>query len=114
MNARLEELGVTEALYETDGLSLAALVRLGEAGVLEQDDLADLSSDELRYILNPDTETATVDQIAGLDETEMRQGVDNSPMEGEVADAIIMAARAHWFEDEVDDTEAAESEPAAE
>lgn len=114
MNARLEELGMTEELYETDGLSLAALVRLAEAGVLEADDLADLSSDELRYILNPETETATVDQIAALDEAALRQGIDNSPMEAAVADAIIMAARAHWFEDEADDAEATEPEQAAE
>ena len=114
MNARLEELGMTQELYDTDGLSLAALVRLAESGVLELDDLADLSSDELRYILNAETETATVDQIAELDEAVQRQGIDGSPMDAETADANIMAARAHWFEDEEEDSDAIEPEQAAE
>jgi N utilization substance protein A len=114
MNARLEELGVTEALYDTEGLSLTTLVRLGEAGVLELDDLADLSSDELRYIVNSRMDTATVDEIASLEEAAVRQGIDGSPMPSDVADAIIMAARAHWFDDEADDAESAEPEQAAE
>jgi hypothetical protein len=66
----------------------------------------------LRYIVNPETETATVDQIAGLDEAALRQGIEGSPMEADVADAIIMAARAHWFEDEADDADATEPEQA--
>ena len=52
------------------------LVTLGEAGVKTLDDVADLASDELRELI-PD---------AGLSEDE--------------ANDLIMAARAHWFEDE--------------
>jgi N utilization substance protein A len=114
MNTRLEELGLTEALCDVIGLSLNMLVRLGEAGVLEHDDLADLSSDELRYILNPATETATVDQIAELNEETIRTGLDGSPLSSDAADAMIMAARAHWFDDEAVEADSVEPEPAAE
>jgi N utilization substance protein A len=49
------------------------LVKLGDAGVKTLDDLADLASDELLEIVGSDT------------------------LEGEAANSIIMAARAHWF-----------------
>jgi N utilization substance protein A len=52
------------------------LVALGEKGVKSRDDLADLASDELLEIL----------PAKSLGE--------------EQANAIIMAARAHWFEGE--------------
>jgi transcription termination/antitermination protein NusA len=114
LNSRLEELKVTEALYEVEGLSLQMLVRLGEAGILSLDDLADLSSDELRYIVNPAMETATVDQIATLEEAALRQGIGESPMTAEAADTIIMAARAHWFDDDAENPGSVESGQAAE
>jgi N utilization substance protein A len=116
LTQRVEELQIAEDLLEVEGLTLAMLVRLGESGVRTLDDLADLSSDELRYIVNPATETATVDEIAGLDETAQRLGADTSPINGPDADAIIMAARAHWFDDEetADEGSSAESQSAAE
>jgi N utilization substance protein A len=73
---RRRELGVTDDLAEMEVFTAAMLVTLGENGVKTLDDLADLASDELREIL-PD---------AGFDE--------------DAANQIIMAARAHWFEDE--------------
>jgi len=100
LTTRVEELGITEALYEVEGLTLAMLVRLGEAGVVDLDDLADLSSDELRYIVNPAAPTATVDEIASLSEEPLRQGIDGSPISAAEADEMIMAARAHWFDEE--------------
>ncbi|MCA8930078.1 MAG: transcription termination/antitermination protein NusA, partial [Alphaproteobacteria bacterium] len=124
LTQRIQELQIADDLLEVEGLSLAMLVRLGEAGVNCLDDLADLASDELRYIVNPATETATVDQIALLDETAQRLGADTSPIGAAEADAIIMAARAHWFDDEdapegdgedaPEGDGSAESEPAAE
>jgi N utilization substance protein A len=56
-------------------------VALGEKGIKTLDDLADLASDELVEILGP-------------------EAVDE-----ETANAIIMAARAHWFEGEDDGAE---------
>jgi N utilization substance protein A len=73
---RRRELGVTDELAEFEVFTPAMLVTLGENGVKTMDDLADLASDELREIL-PDAE---------FDE--------------DTANQIIMAARAHWFEDE--------------
>jgi len=73
---RRRELGVDDALAELDGLTSAMLVTLGEGGIKTLDDLADLASDELLDILGSDSMT--------LDE----------------ANDVIMAARAHWFDEE--------------
>jgi len=78
-------LGVTDEVAAFEIFSPQALVALGEKGVKTLDDLADLASDELIEIVG-----------AGLDE--------------ETANAVIMQARAHWFEGE----EEGDSEPAAE
>ncbi len=76
LDARRVELGVTDELAALDAFSPSMLVTLGENDVKTIDDLGDLASDELREIL-PD---------AGFDE--------------ETANEIIMAARAHWFDDD--------------
>jgi N utilization substance protein A len=73
---RRVELGVEDSLAQLEGLKPAALVALGEAGVKTLDDLADLSTDELLEIVPQDS------------------------LSPERADAVIMAARAHWFENE--------------
>ena len=78
--ARRRELGVTDDLAEVEGVTSAMQVALGEAGVKTRDDLADLASDEL---IDPEE---GVLRAFGLG--------------AEEANAIIMAARAHWFEDE--------------
>jgi len=82
---RRRELGVEDEMTFVHGLSTEMLVALGENAVKTLDDLADLASDELR-------------EIVGLE-----------AMDEDTANAIIMASRAHWFEDEV--TIAAESGP---
>src|SRR6202034_957969 len=75
------ELGVTDDVASIEELTPAMLVALGDKEVKTLDDLADLASDELIEIV----------------------GADN--MNEETANQIIMAARAHWF----DDGEAAEA-----
>ena len=70
------ELGVTDELAAMKGLTPAMLVTLGENDVKTIDDLGDLASDELLELL-PEAE-----------------------LDMEEANAIIMAARAHWFDDE--------------
>jgi len=87
-NDKRAELGVSDELVDMPNLSLPDLVTLGEAGVKSLDDLADLASDELREIL---------------------VGVK---MSEDQANETIMAARAHWFEEE--DAAAAEAEAASE
>jgi len=86
--ARSKELGITDDLMSLEGLTPAMLVALGENEIKTRDDLADLASDELLEFL----------PAKSLNE--------------EQANEIIMAARAHWFEDE--DKEAAAGEEAGE
>ncbi len=75
LTERRRALGVTDEVAAIDGLTAGMLVALGEKGVKTLDDLGDLASDELIEILGPET----VDEAS--------------------ANAIIMAARAHWFAD---------------
>ena len=88
---KLSELGVTEDLLnvEIDGLEIEMIVLLGENGIKTRDDLADLASDELIDILGV--------------------GIITS----EQANDIIMAARAHWFEDEDEVSEDGEIDDSA-
>jgi transcription termination/antitermination protein NusA len=74
------QLGVTDELAALEGLSPKMLVTLGAAGIKELDDLADLATDEL-----VSSEDGVLREF-GLTE--------------EQANTIIMAARAHWFDDE--------------
>jgi N utilization substance protein A len=89
-----KELGVEDDVAAIDGLTPAMLVVLGENGVKTLDDLGDLATDEL------------VDARDGI-----LKGFDFTPEEG---NAIIMAARAHWFEGEEAPPEAAPAEEAGE
>ncbi|AQS88970.1 transcription elongation factor NusA [Neoasaia chiangmaiensis NBRC 101099] len=68
-------LGVEDAIVDLGVFSGKMLVTLGEKGVKTLDDLADLAADELIEILGTDA----------IDE--------------DAANEIIMAARAHWFDD---------------
>ncbi|MDR3440430.1 transcription termination factor NusA [Telmatospirillum sp.] len=73
---RRKELGVVDELAAIEGLSSGMLVTLGEKGVKTLDDLADLAGDELIEMLGKDS------------------------LNLEQANAVIMAARAHWFDGE--------------
>ena len=76
------------------------LVTLGEAGIKTIDDLGDLATDELIDPGNREGEGRGILADYRLDEDE--------------ANAIIMAARAHWFEDELiaEEAPAEDAEPA--
>ena len=78
-DARRRELGVEDDVAGVEGMTPAFLVELGEKGIRTLDDLADLAADELLQDYLPETYLTLED-----------------------ANAIIMAARAHWFEN--DDT----------
>jgi len=73
---RRVELGVEDAIAEIGTFTPSMLVQLGEAGVKKLDDLADLAGDELVEIFGAET------------------------MDEETANAVIMAARAHWFDED--------------
>jgi N utilization substance protein A len=97
LNDRRIELGVEDAVKEIDGLTPIMLVALGEAKIKTLDDLGDLATDEL----------------IGYEDGILREfGIGEAE-----ANAIIMAARAHWFDDEEEpsptDAEAGEAETAA-
>jgi N utilization substance protein A len=70
-------LGVSDEIAAIEGVTPAMLVALGEKGVKTLDDLADLAADELIEVTQPVTK-----------------------LEPDEANAIIMAARAHWFADD--------------
>ncbi|TVR83843.1 MAG: transcription termination/antitermination protein NusA [Rhodospirillales bacterium] len=73
---RRRELGVADDLATFPGLKPAVMVALGENGVKTLDDLADLAGDELLDMLPAGSLTL------------------------QQANEIIMAARAHWFEED--------------
>jgi transcription termination/antitermination protein NusA len=77
LEARRKELGVSDDIAAIEGVTPALLVAIGEKGVKTLDDLGDLAGDELV-------------EMAGA----------AAKLEPEQANAIIMAARAHWFADE--------------
>ncbi|MDE0942617.1 MAG: transcription termination factor NusA [Alphaproteobacteria bacterium] len=91
-DAKRAELGVTEELATLEGLTPGMLVALGENGIKELDDFAELATDEL------------VDPGDGL--------LRDFDLDEESASAMIMAARAHWFEDEDKAAEAAKADDA--
>jgi N utilization substance protein A len=87
LNDKRLALGVSDDIAGIEVLTPSMLVALGEKGVKTLDDLADLASDELVEILGADN----------MDET--------------TANEVIMAARAHWFDDEPGEAPA-DGEPA--
>jgi N utilization substance protein A len=107
------ELGVEDDLAEIPHLTEEMLVVLGKAGIKDLDDLADLATDEL---------------IAKRRDAPRRRNADGPPLRRpqreqdkggvlgafglseEQGNEIIMAARAHWFEDEEEAAPAADAQ----
>ena len=96
MTERRKAAGVTDELAAVEGLTPEMLVVLGEAGVKTLDDLADLAADEL----------------VGMEGDEEKGILEDFGVTMAWANEVIMAARAHWFDD--DDAPEAESEGADE
>src|SRR5690606_38611266 len=89
-------LGVEDALAAMPYLSEAMLVTLGKAGIKTLDDLADLATDEL-------VQKKRVEQRRRQESNrpEDKGGIlADYGLTDEQGNEIIMAARAHWFEDE--------------
>src|SRR5438105_3619554 len=86
---RYKSLGVSDELVALEGLTPGMLVTLGEGGIKTLDDFADLAGDELLEMLSASDK-------------------GGAKLELEEANALIMKARAHWFEgDEAASTAAA-------
>ena len=90
-----QALGVEDALADMPHLTEAMLVTLGKAGIKTLDDLADLATDEL-------IAKKRVDQRRRKSETSEDKGgiLSAYGLNEEQGNEIIMAARAHWFEEE--------------
>jgi N utilization substance protein A len=102
-------MGVDDALAELPHLNEAMLVALGKAKICTLDDLADLATDELiaKKRVEQRRRDGTVNRRA---RDEDKGGVlGEYGLNEEQGNEIIMAARAHWFEDEP-----AAAEPAVE
>jgi len=100
-------LGVEDALAELPHLTEAMLVTLGKAGIKTLDDLADLSTDELiaRKRVNEQRRRGNTnerpDRRERSERSEDKGGVlGEYGLNEEQGNEIIMAARAHWFDDE--------------
>ena len=89
-------MGVEDALADMPYLTEAMLVTLGKAGIRTLDDLADLATDELVQKKRPEQrrqrESNRPEDKGGL--------LADYGLSDEQGNEIIMAARAHWFEDE--------------
>ncbi len=95
------ELGVEDALAELPVLTEAMLVTLGKAGIKTLDDLADLATDELIQKAREPRRNERSDREVRRNRTEDKAGIlAVYGLSEEQGNEIIMAARAHWFEDE--------------
>jgi len=103
-----KKMGVSDDLAAVEGVTPGMLVKFGRASVRELDDLADLTGDELRFILLDGEMEITLDDLAQLEGRALTQVLAPSPPNAADADAIIMAARQHWFADDEPPAEAAE------
>jgi len=101
------KLGVEDALAEMPHLTEQMLVTLGKANIRTLDDLADLATDELIQKKRPEPRRRAESAPANK-RTEDKGGfLADYGLTEEQGNEIIMAARAHWFEDEPAKTEEA-------
>jgi N utilization substance protein A len=107
--AERRELGVEDDLAAIPHLTEAMLVVLGKAGIKTLDDLADLATDELIAKKRTDNRRGP----PRSERAEDKGGVlGEYGLSEEQGNEIIMAARAHWFDDE-ESSEPAETAPQA-
>jgi transcription termination/antitermination protein NusA len=107
--AERQELGVEDALADLPHLTEAMLVVLGKAEIKTLDDLADLATDELIQKARTETRRGNTNDRHDRKRAEDKAGIlAVFGLSEEQGNEIIMAARAHWFDDE-DAAEAAAS-----
>ncbi len=98
-------LGVEDALADIPHLTEAMLVTLGKAGIKTLDDLADLATDEL-IAKKREAPRRRNNDASGPPQRRPQRETDKGGVLGEYGlseeqgNEIIMAARAHWFDDE--------------
>ena len=103
------ELGVEDALAELPYLTEAMLVALGKAGIRTLDDLGDLATDEL--IQKKRVEPRRRAESSHHNRPEDKAGIlADFGLSQDQGNEIIMAARAHWFDDEPETQEDASAD----
>ncbi|MEK9662281.1 MAG: transcription termination factor NusA, partial [Alphaproteobacteria bacterium] len=100
-----KKLGVDDAMVSAEGLSLTQIVDLGRKNIRTLDDLADLTPDELRFLMMPGESEVTLDDLLNMQEYEVGRLVRSSPMSADDATAIIMAARRRIYGEIIDATD---------
>jgi transcription termination/antitermination protein NusA len=87
-------LGVEDAIAAMPHMTEAMMVTLGKAGIKTLDDLADLATDELiqKKRVEPRRKPGSPEPKGGV--------LSDYNLSEEQGNEIIMAARAHWFEEE--------------
>ncbi|GAA0471101.1 transcription termination factor NusA [Parasphingorhabdus litoris] len=103
--AERTELGVEDAIAELPHMTEAMLVTLGKAGLKTLDDVADLATDELVLKRKAEPRRRNDNRKPEPDGVLAQYGLTE-----EQGNEIIMAARAHWFDDEEEAAPAAEAE----
>lgn len=103
--AERTELGVEDAIAELPYMTEAMLVTLGKAGLKTLDDVADLATDELVLKRKAEPRRRNDNRKPEPDGVLATYGLTE-----EQGNEIIMAARAHWFEDEEEAAPAADAE----
>jgi N utilization substance protein A len=97
-----QALGVSDELATMPYLTEAMLVTLGKAGIKTLDDLADLATDELVQKKRAEPRRRSESAAAAPQRAEDKGGIlGEYGLTDEQGNEIIMAARAHWFADEV-------------
>ena len=92
------ELGVEDDLATMPYMTEAMLVTLGKAGIKTLDDLADLATDEL--VAKKRAEPRRRNDAAAKRSEDKGGVLAEYGLSDEQGNEIIMAARAHWFDDE--------------
>ncbi|MEO9469628.1 transcription termination factor NusA [Parasphingorhabdus sp.] len=101
------ELGVEDAIAELPHMTEAMLVTLGQAGLKTLDDVADLATDELVLKRKAEPRRRNDNRKPEPDGVLASYGLSE-----EQGNEIIMAARAHWFDDEEEAAPAADASDA--
>ena len=89
-DARRRELGVEDGVLEVRGITLPMAVALGEAGVKTVEDLADLSTDEIRGGW----------ELRGTERAKVNGALEKFELDQETAERLILRARvaAGWID----------------
>ncbi len=103
LDVERRELGVADEMATVEGMSPAMSLKLGQAGIKALDDLADLTADELRFVVMEEETEKSLDDLAEMQPEDLEKLLAPSALSEAEANTIIMAARKHWFDDEPTD-----------